>query len=325
MTANIPSFTLNNGTTIPAVGMGCWMGVPGGGERVKQMCKKALAVGYRHFDTASGYENEEYVGAAIAESGVPREELYITTKLANWSHHRVREAFEESLAQLGCNYIDLYLMHWPQAVIGDGLGWQGAPLKSEEHPTIIDTWKEMEKLLDTGKVKSIGVSNFSIKTLTQLLPHCKVVPATNQVEMHPYLPQTELKEFCEARGILLTAYSPLGQPPASQESSQIPMLMADPVVRALADKYGASPAQILVSWGVQRNTIIIPKSEDEGRMRANITLVKLDETDVKAIDVVHTKPGLHRSLLGIHTAEGTVFGWTYEQLGWDMKLGGIVA
>jgi len=318
MAANIPSFTLNNGTTIPVVGMGCWMGKSTAG--VKEMCTKALAVGYRHFDTAAGYGNEEHVGAALVDSGVPREELYVTTKLGNDSHHRVREAFEESLAKLGCGYVDLYLMHWPQA---GGSG--GVTLKPEESPTIIDTWKEMEKLLDTGKVKSIGVSNFSVKLLTQLLPHCKVVPATNQVEAHPCLPQTELKEFCEARGILLTAYSPLGRPPAAHEESQMPTLLAEPAVRTPAEKYGVTPAQVLVSWGVQRRTIIIPKSENEGRMRANITLVKLDEAEIKAIDAVHTQPGMHRSLLAYHGTQSLVFGWTYEQLGWDMKPGGIVA
>ncbi|ETW75512.1 hypothetical protein HETIRDRAFT_461341 [Heterobasidion irregulare TC 32-1] len=321
--ADVPSFALNNGSTVPSIGMGCWMGSPGGGERVKEMCDKALTVGYRHFDTASGYANEAKVGLAIAESGIPREQLYVTTKLWNGDHHRVREAFEESLAKLNCDYIDLYLMHWPQAVSA-----QGVTLQADEYPTIIDTWKEMEKLVDTGKVKSIGVSNFSIKTLTRLLPHCRIFPATNQVELHPYLPQTKLKAFCEERGILLTAYSPIGSPYASSGGldTTVPTLVADPTVQAIADKHGATPAQALINWAVQRNTIVIPKSENLDRMTANITLVKLDDADMQALNVLHERPGMHRSLLSsYHDNNGSVFGWTYEQLGWDMKLGGIVA
>ncbi|KAF7375875.1 aldo/keto reductase [Mycena sanguinolenta] len=213
--ANIPSFTLNDGTKIPSIGMGCWMGVSGGGERVYDMCLAALQCGYRHFDTASGYANEEYVGRAIRDSGIPREEIYLTTKLGNVDHHRVKEAFEESLQKLDVAYVDLYLLHWPQGFIN------GKVLSPEEHPTFIETWKEMEKLLETGKVKSIGVSNFSIKTLEQLLPHCSIIPATNQVELHPCLPQTKLKAFCEDRGILLTAYSPLGRSTTFMEDTTI--------------------------------------------------------------------------------------------------------
>ncbi|TFY60908.1 hypothetical protein EVG20_g7250 [Dentipellis fragilis] len=288
--ANIPYLTFNNGTKVPSIGMGCWMGQAGGGELVKEMCTKALAAGYRHFDTAAGYENEAQVGAALRESGIPREELYVTTKLS-FEHNRVRELFDESLQKLGLEYIDLYLMHWPNAIV------DGKILTPEEHPTIVDTWKEMEKLLDTGKVKSIGVSNFSLKTLNQLLPHCKVVPATNQVELHPYLPQHELKAFCEERGILLTAYSPLGQRPSPSEDQSVPALFADPTITALAEKYKTTIGQILISWSVQRGTISIPKSSNTERMKANITLVKLDEADTKAINGIHEQPGKHRSLL----------------------------
>lgn len=300
------------------------MGSPGGGERVKEMCRKALAMGYRHFDTANGYANEEKVGEAIAESEVPRGQLYVTTKLGNGDHHRVREAFEESLTKLNCGYVDMYLMHWPHAVIN------GKTLAPEESPTIIDTWVEMEKLLETGKVKSIGVSNFSIKILSQLLddPRTKVVPATNQVEMHPCLPQTNLKQFCESKGILLTAYSPLGRPPApsTQAEQKIPLLLNTDAVTSIAQKHNSTPAQVLLAWGVQRGTVVIPKSEDEARMKANLTLIGLDQTDVKALEVLHMNDGMHRSLLAYHSVDpGKVFGWSYAQLGWNMKEGGIVA
>ncbi|KAA1470614.1 aado/keto reductase [Dentipellis sp. KUC8613] len=316
--ADIPYLTFNNGAKVPSIGMGCWMGQVGGGELVKEMCTKALAAGYRHFDTAAGYGNEEQVGAALRESDIPREELFVTTKLS-FEHNRVRELFDESLKKLGLEYIDLYLMHWPNAIV------DGKILTPEEHPTIVDTWKEMEKLLETGKVKSIGVSNFSIKTLTQLLPHCTVVPATNQVELHPYLPQHALKAFCEARGILLTAYSPLGQRPSPSEDSSVPALFADPTITTLAEKYSTTVGQILISWSVQRGTVSIPKSANAERMKANITLVKLDEADMKALDGIHEQPGKHRSLLVYQGSKpGEVFGWKYEWLGWNRTADGVV-
>ncbi|ESK91347.1 aado keto reductase [Moniliophthora roreri MCA 2997] len=214
----MPTLTLNNGQKIPAIGMGCWIGSPGGGKRVYDYCAKAISVGYRHFDTAASYGNEEAVGQAIRDSGIQREEFFVTTKLAD--HFHVKEAFEESLKNLGLDYIDLYLMHWPQAITNIHVkpGGDNKPdylladaLPPEDGPTFIETWLAMEKLVGTGKVKSVGVSNFSIKNLEILLPHCTITPTTNQVEAHPYLPNHELKSYCEAKGILLTAYSPLGK------------------------------------------------------------------------------------------------------------------
>ncbi|OBZ69929.1 Glycerol 2-dehydrogenase (NADP(+)) [Grifola frondosa] len=316
--APIPYFTLNDGHKMPSVGMGCWMGTPGGGETVENMCKNALNCGYRHLDTAYGYGNEEHVGKAIRESGIPREEIFLTTKLPNQHHHKVRESFEESLKNLGVDYVDLYLMHWPHAY-----GEDGKTIPYGEKPTFIETWKEMEKLVDTNKVRSIGVSNFSIKLLNELLPHCTIVPAINQVELHPCLPSFELKEYCDKKGILLTAYSPLGRP---KEYNGKPVFMTDPDVVRIAAQHGATPAQVALSWGVQRGTAVIPKSESPERMRTNITLLKLSDEDMRALDQIHTKPGMHRSLLLYHnyTDDGLIFGWTYEQLGWPMEKGGIV-
>ncbi|KAJ7928490.1 aldo/keto reductase [Mycena leptocephala] len=286
-------------------------------KQVYEMCQKAIKAGYRHFDTATGYGNEQQVGDAIRDSGIPRNEFYITTKLANGDHHRVREAFEESFKRLNTT-IDLYLLHWPQASMGDvDFSQINAPnmaLTPDEHPTFVETWKEIEKLLETGKVKSIGVSNFSIKTLEELLPQCSVVPATNQVELHPCLPQDDLKAYCEAKGILLTAYSPLD------------FFAEQPAIRGLAEKYNATPAQIILSWGVQRGTVVVPKSENETRMLANITLVKLSEGDMQEIGALHSQPGMHKSLVEFHAddGDGTVFGWSYEQLGWKLVVGGRV-
>ncbi|KAJ7750320.1 aldo/keto reductase [Mycena metata] len=279
MMANIPSFILNNGTKIPALGIGCWMGSPGGSERVYQMCLEALKCGYRHFDTAAGYGNEVEVGCAIRDSGIPRDEIYLTTKLLNSGHRRVKEAFEESLKKLDVGYIDLYLMTGPK--VKSFLHLLREVVGPEEHPTSIETWKAMEQLLQTSKVKTIGVSNFSIKTLEHLLPH----------------------SYCDAKNILLTAYSPLG--------GQGTFFAEDTTVQALAQKLDTSPAQIVIRWAVQRGTIAIPKSENKERMRTNISLVPLSAEDMK-------------SLLPFHDESLRVYGWTYEQLGWNMVLGGVV-
>ncbi|KAI0312458.1 NADP-dependent oxidoreductase domain-containing protein [Amylostereum chailletii] len=337
--ANIPTFTLNNGRQMPSIGMGCWMGIPGGAERVYNMVSKSIVVGYRHFDTAAGYQNESQVGKAIRDSGIPREEFFITTKLGNGSHSQVEQAFEASLTELNVDYVDLYLMHWPQATRTVGV-WGDDSLREDESPTYIETWKSMEKLLQTGpdflafyssqhrheidhsigKVKSIGVSNFSIKTLTRLLPECTILPAVNQIELHPYYPQNALKAFCDERGIHITAYSPLGQP--STEDSPVPSLVKDSTVTTISKKHDATNGQVLLTWGVLRGTSVIPKSENEDRMRQNITLLKLDDEDMNALNEVHTKPGLHRTLLSHYHKNGTMFGWTWEQLGWNLNQDG---
>ncbi|KAL0072718.1 hypothetical protein AAF712_000481 [Marasmius tenuissimus] len=272
MPTNVPQFTLNDGTRIPAIGLGCWMGTPGGGERVYDMVTKAIKIGYRHFDTAAGYANEEQVGKAIRDSGIPRSEFYITTKLANTDHHRVAEAFAESLHKLNNGYLDLYLMHWPQATV------EGRVLAPEESPTIVETWKEMEKLLASGKYQLM-----SIKTDTHFA--CSGRPSGDNI------------------GVI-----------------------NDPTVVKIAERLGVDPAQILLSWAVHKDIIVVPKTENEARLRTNVTLVSLGSDDLETIDAIHTEPGKHRSLLGYHnTLPGTVFGWTYEQMGWDMTKGGIVA
>ena len=158
-----------------------------------------------HPSQAYGYFNEEKVGKAIRESGVPRSEIFLTTKLPNHHHDRVSESLQESLDKLGLDYVDLYLMHWPMAYTADN-----KPIPYGQSPTFVETWKDMEKLLETGKVRAIGVSNFSVKLLEVLLEEASIVPATNQVELHPCLPSFELKKYCEEKGIILTAYSPLG-------------------------------------------------------------------------------------------------------------------
>ncbi|ROW01324.1 hypothetical protein VMCG_05969 [Cytospora schulzeri] len=318
MAADVPHFKLKSGLSMPSVGIGCWMGGPGGGEKVYHMITNALKAGYRQIDTAAGYANEEEVGRAVRDSGIPRKDLFITTKLANSAHHRVKEAFEASLAALDLEYIDLWLMHWPQGTQA------GRTLPPEESPTIHETWAEMVKMLDTGKVRALGVANFGVPLLESLLGSTTVVPEVNQVELHPLLPQEDLRRFCAEKGIVVTAYSPLGQPWPNQVSP----LLTDEDVKSIAAKYSVNEGQVVLSWAVQKDIVVVPKSENPERLKANISLtlnklVKLDDAELKTIDNLHKKPGMHRSLVQYHQPDGTVFGWNYEQLGWELDVGGV--
>jgi len=287
------------------------MGSVGGGNAVINMVQHALKVGYRHIDTALYYGNEQQVGEAVRNSGIPREELFITTKLPGHHHGSVQKGFEESLGNLDCQYIDLFLMHWPQ-----GIDQDGKILQPEEYPTFVDTWKEMEKLLHTGKVKSIGVSNFSIKTLDVLLPQASVIPAVNQIEMHPLLPQTELLSYCKSKSILLTAYTPLAK---HQD-----IFIDHPSVISVKNRLQCTTAQVLLSWGIIRGTVVIPKTANNQRLEENFVFVDLLPEENAGLDNIHRDPGMHRSVCGYHSPGGMCSGWTYEQLGWPMKENGIV-
>ncbi|THU76027.1 Aldo/keto reductase [Dendrothele bispora CBS 962.96] len=323
MTTKIPYLPLNDGFSIPAVGLGCWMGSPGEDSRVYDMILKALKAGYRHFDTVSG--NEKQVGQAIRDSGVPRNEIYLTTKLSSDEHDQVSRAFERSMSNLDCEYIDLYLMHWPMAYAPGQVGlWSQEALPEDAWPTINDTWREMEKLVETGRVKSIGVSNFSIQNLEKLVISSSITPAIDQVECHPCLPETDLLQYCESKGIQMVAWSPLGQPSPSQPIS----LVSHPIIKRIASELQVSTGQALLSWSVQRGVGVIPKTENESRMRDNISLIRLPENLMEEIDGIHNEEGMHRSLSYVHKMsddpEGRVFGWSYKQLGWNMTKGGVV-
>jgi len=250
--------TLNNGVKMPIMGLGVFKVEDG--NVVTEAVKAAIQNGYRSIDTASFYDNEAGVGKGIKESGVPREDLFITTKVWNSDHgyENTLKAFDISLEKLGLEYLDLYLIHWP--VRGK----------------YVETWKALEKLYHEGKVKAIGVSNFNIHHLEDILREGEVKPVINQVEYHPHLTQVELREFCEREGIQLEAWSPLKKGE----------LLGDPVIQRLAEKHQKTPAQIILRWDIQNNVLTIPKSIKEHRIieNADIFDFSLEEEDMQEIN-----------------------------------------
>ncbi|WP_018683602.1 aldo/keto reductase [Actinokineospora enzanensis] len=241
--AQVPGIRLNDGHTIPQLGFGVWQ-VPD--DEVVTAVGTALAAGYRSIDTAAIYGNERGAGIAIAESGLPREQLYVTTKLWNHDqgHDSALRAFDASLERLGLEYVDLYLIHWP------------VPARD----AYVDTWRAFEKIRADGRARSIGVSNFHVPHLRRLLAETDVVPAVNQIELHPNLPQAELRAFHTEHGIATEAWSPLAQGE----------LLGDATLAAVAEKHGRSPAQVLLRWHVQLGNVVIPKSVTPARIQANI-------------------------------------------------------
>jgi diketogulonate reductase-like aldo/keto reductase len=259
MVDTVPRIRLNDGTDIPQLGLGVFQVPP---DEVAQVVRYALESGYRSIDTAAGYQNEEGVGEAIASSGLPREEIYVTTKLTNSEHgyESALRGFEESRRKLGLSYVDLYLIHWPQP---------GRDLYME-------TWRAFEKLKADGLARSIGVSNFLIPHLQRLLDESDVVPVVNQIEVHPALQQRELREFCWDHDIVPEAYSPLARGE----------VLHDPVIGELAAKYGKSPAQVILRWHIQEGNIVIPKSTTPARIKENFEIFdfELSEDDMKLFE-----------------------------------------
>jgi len=254
-----PTVTLNNGVVMPQLGFGVWQ-VPD--DEATPAVATALATGYRSIDTAAMYRNESGVGKAIAASGIARDELFVTTKLNNDGHGReaTLRAFEQSRKNLGLDYVDLYLIHWP--------------LPAQER--YVETWQAFETLLADGVVRAIGVSNFHAPHLQRVIDESGTVPAVNQIELHPYLTQQPLRDFDTTHRIATEAWSPL----ASGGD-----VLADPVITSLAEKYGKTPAQVILAWHLQLGNVVIPKSVTPARIRENFAVfdVELDPDDVVAI------------------------------------------
>ena len=257
---------LNNGVEIPYLGIGVFQ-VKDGDEAVNTV-RWALEAGYRHIDTASAYRNEKSVGQAIRQSGINRKELFVTTKLPvdAMQQGTQMKSFERSLNLLQLDYVDLYLIHWP--VTG----------KNRE------TWKVMEEIYASGRARAIGVSNFVARNLDKLLQDAKIVPAVDQVELHPYFSQQPLAAYCEKQGIACEAWSPLGGTGGK--------LLDDPVLKKIAAKYTKSAAQVVLRWELQRGIITIPKSTHQARIKANIDLYdfELSANDMKTITDLDKNP-----------------------------------
>lgn len=250
--------TLHNGVKMPWLGLGVWKAEEG--AEVQKAVKAAIKAGYKAIDTAAIYKNEEGVGQAIKDSGISRNELFVTTKVWNTEqgYNTTLHAFDESRKKLGLDYVDLYLIHWP--------------VKGEYK----DTWRALEKLYQNGDVRAIGVSNFHQHHLEDLFTDCEIKPMVDQVECHPKLSQKPLLEFCKKNKIQMEAWSPLMQG----------QIVTDPIIVKLADKYDKSPAQIVIRWDLQNGIVTIPKSVKEHRIIENASVFDFDlfPEDMKAID-----------------------------------------
>ncbi|KAL4750386.1 hypothetical protein BDW72DRAFT_176104 [Aspergillus terricola var. indicus] len=277
------TYKLNTGAEIPALGLGTWQSAPG---EVSAAVYHALKVGYRHIDAAQCYGNETEVGEgikrALSEGIVKRSEIFVTTKLWCTYHTRIQQALDLSLSKLGLDYVDLYLVHWPLAMNPNGNHELFPKLPDGSRDLVrehshVTTWKGMEELITNNpdKVKAIGVSNYSKRYLEELLPQVKIVPAVNQIENHPALPQQEIVDLCKEKGILITAYSPLG-------STGSPLFKAE-AIAAVAERRGVTPASVLLSWHLARGASVLAKSVTPSRIEENRKLVKLEPEDVELI------------------------------------------
>jgi diketogulonate reductase-like aldo/keto reductase len=256
---SVPAVRLNNGVEIPQVGFGVFL-IPE--TETKKAVATALAAGYRHIDTAKLYQNETEVGAAIAESGIPRDEIFVTTKVWNseQGYDAALDSFEQSLDRLGLQVLDLLLIHWPVPDLD----------------RYVETWHAFEKLYADGRVRAIGVSNFHIPHLQRLFDEASVMPAVNQVELHPQLPQEELREFHARHGIVTEAWSPLARGGA---------VLSDRTVTAIAERVGKSPAQVVLRWSLQLGNVVLPRSVTPSRIAENLELFdfSLTEEDMDAL------------------------------------------
>ncbi|GGF44917.1 oxidoreductase [Marmoricola endophyticus] len=263
MASEIPDLTLNNGSTIPQLGFGVFQVPP---EDTAEVTAKALEVGYRHIDTAEMYGNEKGVGEAIRASGIPRDEIFVTSKLNNGFHEpdAARRAFDQTLADLDIGHVDLFLMHWP--------------LPTRYGGDFVATWQTMTEFTGDGRARAVGVSNFQPDHLQRIAEETGVLPAVNQIEVHPYFANEAARKASTDASVLVEAWSPIAQGG----------VLKDPAITQIAERVGKSPAQVVLRWHLQRGDVIFPKSTHEERMRENIDLfdVELSADDMAALDAL---------------------------------------
>ena len=256
----VPSITLNDGNTIPQLGFGVFQIAP---KDTAKAVGEALEIGYRHIDTAEMYGNEKEVGEAIRSSGLDRGEVFVTSKLSNGAHEpqEARKAFDRTLSELGFDYVDLFLIHWPLPTLYDG--------------DFVSTWKTLEEFHSDGRARSIGVSNFQVEHLERLAAETDTVPAVNQIEVHPYLTNEAVRSYDREHGIATEAWSPIAQG----------AVLGDPTIAEIAEKVGKTSAQVVLRWHIQRGDIVFPKSVTPSRMKENFEIFdfELGSEDMEAI------------------------------------------
>jgi 2,5-diketo-D-gluconate reductase A len=259
----VPTIDLNNGQTIPQLGFGVFQIDP---AETADAVRQALEIGYRHIDTAEMYGNEAGVGQGIRDAGLDRDQVFVTSKLNNGFHEpdAARRAFDTTLTELGMDHVDLFLIHWPLPTLYGG--------------DFVSTWKTLEEFYRDGRARSIGVSNFQVNHLRRLAQETDVVPAVNQIEVHPYLLNSEVRAYGAEHGIVTEAWSPIAQG----------AVLGDPAITAVAERLGRTPAQVTLRWHVQRGDVVFPKSTTPSRIKENFELFdfELTETDMAAISAL---------------------------------------
>ncbi|OJV58770.1 MAG: oxidoreductase [Cellulomonas sp. 73-145] len=279
MPAVVPHLTLNNGVEIPQLGFGVFQVEP---SRTAEVVLDAFEAGYRHVDTAQMYKNEAGVGEALARSGLDRSDVFITSKLSNASHdpRAAHDAFERSIDALGTPYVDLFLIHWPMPKVGD----------------FVETWQALEALYGTGRIRAIGVSNFTEQHLRRLAETSAVTPAVNQIEVHPYLSQNPLRAYGREHGIVTEAWSPIAQG----------KVLSDPELVRIGGEHGRTPAQVALRWHLQRGDVVFPKTTHRERMAENLALFDFELADDEMAAIEALDRGLRT---GAHPDE---FNWVPE-------------